>query len=52
MLGLGALLGGCVIGYTYGLSQGLAAFLEQQGGECWDWVHFLITGSAAVVMFW
>ena len=52
MLGLGALLGGCVIGYTYGFPQGLAAFLEQQGGECWDWAHFLITGRAAVVMFW
>ena len=41
-----------MIGYTCGLPQGLAAFLEQQGGECWDWVHFLITGRAAVVMFW
>ena len=40
-----------MIGYTC-LPQGLAALLEQQGGECWDWVHFLITGRAAVVMFW
>ena len=39
-LGTDCCLGGCVIGHTYGLPQGLAAFLEQQG-RCWDWVHFL-----------
>ena len=30
----------------------LAAFPKQQGGKCSDWEHFLITGRAAVVMFW